>query len=210
MKTTKERLQEFVKHKGYGRNKFEEQIGISIGYLSSRSISITSDVIEKVAHAFPELDVNWLITGNGEMYKKDTPLFFEEKVNGAIPYYADLPVSAGQAGLSETEKREKPTGYMLIPNISAERLFPVIGYSMLPLIKPGDIIGVNMVNNWDRVEPDKIYLIVTIEERMIKRLRIDNENEEILWCVSENYSEFKIYKNEIVSIFHVVFHGELM
>ena len=45
---------------------------------------------------------------------------------------------------------------------------------------------------------------------MIKRLRIDSENEDILWCVSDNYKEFKINRSEIKYIFHVVWHGELL
>lgn len=72
METTKERLQHFVKELGYGRNKFEESIGIASGYLSSKSITVASDVIEKVLCYFPELDANWLFTGKGDMYKNNT------------------------------------------------------------------------------------------------------------------------------------------
>jgi phage repressor protein C with HTH and peptisase S24 domain len=150
------------------------------------------------------------------MYKDESsdsnrPVIFSETTRGAIPYYGDMPVAAGQAGLNECDNGvEKPTGYMLIPNISAERIFPVIGCSMLPKIKAGDIIGVNRMHQWERVEPDKIYMIVTREDRMLKRLRIDNENEDILWCVSDNYKEFKIDKSDIINIYHVVYHGEFL
>lgn len=67
--TTKERLQLFVTTNGFGRNKFEKYVGIGNGYLSSKSKSITSDAIEKVYEKFPGLNLDWLITGRGDMFK---------------------------------------------------------------------------------------------------------------------------------------------
>ncbi|WP_242052518.1 hypothetical protein [Dysgonomonas sp. GY75] len=67
--TTKERLRIFAKENGYGRNKFEEYIGIASGYLSSKSTSITSDTIEKTIDKFPDLNLTWLLTGKGSMLK---------------------------------------------------------------------------------------------------------------------------------------------
>lgn len=47
--TTKDRLKEFLSVKGIGRNRFETQIGVSRGYLSTKSDVISSEVIEKSA-----------------------------------------------------------------------------------------------------------------------------------------------------------------
>lgn len=176
--------------------------------------NITIETITSILDYFPDVSSEWLLKGDGNMFKKsemtDMPIQHNEHIKGSIPFYKDLPVSAGESGLSEVTTIEKPSGYMQIPDVSAERLFPVIGCSMLPTIKPGDIIGVNRVVRMDRVDPDKIYMIITREERMLKRLRIDNEDDSVLWCVSDNYKEFKIYKSDIISVFHVVYHGELL
>ena len=185
--------------------RFEEMVRFVMNY----------ENLSMLSQGFSDLDLNWVFTGKGSMLKYEVPekhkiSILAEKSKKAIPFYADLPVSAGQMGLSESKKDEQPSGYMEIPSISAEQLFPVIGCSMLPKIKAGDIIGVNKVHRWEKVEPDKIYMVITTEERMLKRLRIDNDSDDILWCVSDNYKEFKIYKNEIINIFHVVYHGELM
>lgn len=206
-----ERIKQAFENRGITAYKAGQDIGIGrslLGkYMSGDSEPSVSNI--KLIAEYLNISLEWLITGKGNM-DNNTPILSEEKIKGAIPYYADLPISAGQEGLTQTSQEEKPTGYMLIPNVSAEGIFPVIGCSMLPKIKAGDVIGVNRVNRWERVEPDKIYMIITNEERMIKRLRIDNEDDSILWCVSENYHEFKIYKNDIVNIFHVVYHGELL
>ena len=67
--TTKERLKEFVSKQGLGQNAFEKKVGIAVGYLASKSVSVTSDTIEKVIENFPNLNLDWLITGEGEMLK---------------------------------------------------------------------------------------------------------------------------------------------
>lgn len=165
-------------------------------------------VLAAILSTYPDISAEWLMLGEGEMSKKQAPVLYKAPVEGAIPYYENLPVSAGQFDMVEGE--EQPTGYVKIPGVFAKWLFPVIGCSMKPEINPGDIIGVNVVDRWDRVEPDKIYMIITTDERMIKRLRIDNESDEILWCISPNYPEFKIQKSDIRYIYQVVFHGEFM
>lgn len=207
------RIKEVCNDKQLSVNELSKQIGVAQrttnSYLNEGRMP-SVEFLLKLSSIF-KLNANWLLNGEGEMYIDNNPILFDEKVKGAIPYYADLPVSAGNQGLNTIGHREeKPTGYMLIPNVFAEEIFPVIGCSMLPRIKPGDIIGINRVNRWERVEPDKIYMIITNEERMLKRLRIDNDDNDILWCVSDNYQEFKIYKSEIINIFHVVYHGEML
>lgn len=44
---TKDRLKEFLSTLKIGRNKFEAQLGLANGYVSSKGASISSDVIEK-------------------------------------------------------------------------------------------------------------------------------------------------------------------
>lgn len=83
--STKDRLKEFLSSQKVGRNKFEEQIGVSIGYLSTKSVTITSDVIEKTVMTYPNLSLDWLITGKGSMLKmEETGASFEGE---SVPNY---------------------------------------------------------------------------------------------------------------------------
>lgn len=74
------RLQEFITNKGISLNKLSVELGLSNSYFSKmvrNSGSIGSDIIEKIVRLYPELNIEWLLTGNGCMLKKDvkcTPL----------------------------------------------------------------------------------------------------------------------------------------
>lgn len=69
--STKERLKEFVRFIGMGQNAFEKEVGIANGYLASKSLSVSSDAIEKILDKYPQLNLYWLFTGKGEMENSD-------------------------------------------------------------------------------------------------------------------------------------------
>lgn len=126
-----------------------------------------------------------------------------------IPYYKNVPVSAGQADLMVVDCNEDAVGYINITGVTGKCAFPVVGCSMEPVIHAGDIVVVDTVDNWSRLDPDKIYLIFTHDDRMIKHLEIDESNDSILWCVSPNYKRFSIDKSDILRIYRVTFYGRL-
>jgi phage repressor protein C with HTH and peptisase S24 domain len=86
-----------------------------------------------------------------------------------------------------------------------ENILPVLGTSMEPEVTNGAIIGVRKMHNWETLNTERIYLIITRDDRMIKRIEHDTEDPSILWCVSPNYPRFKIYKEEIIEIHRVCF-----
>lgn len=67
--TIKERLVAYLKFKGINKSEFGRIIGVSNAYISSIRKSIQPDKVEKIASSFPDLDVSWLVTGEGEMIK---------------------------------------------------------------------------------------------------------------------------------------------
>lgn len=72
MLKTIDRLTQFIKYAGLSARQFDFSIGASNGYtlrMQKNNASIGSDVIECVLKAYPQLNVIWLITGEGEMLK---------------------------------------------------------------------------------------------------------------------------------------------
>ncbi len=121
------------------------------------------------------------------------------------PFY-DLPVSAGKVGELLTMP-ETPTGFINLPGIHCDAFFPIIGCSFEPIIKAGDIIGINFIEKWENLDPDCIYLIITYDQRMMKRLVKHPTDSTLLICISPNYSEFTIDKYSIRYIHKVTFYG---
>ncbi|AIY14766.1 MULTISPECIES: hypothetical protein [Cellulophaga] len=71
---TVDRLMQFIKHAGMSARQFDLSIGASNGYtlrMLKNNASIGSDVIENIVATYPNLNLVWLITGEGEMLKSD-------------------------------------------------------------------------------------------------------------------------------------------
>ena len=51
---------------------FSLSIGVSPGYVNSISKSIQPDKINRITEQYPELNMSWLLTGDGEMLRKDS------------------------------------------------------------------------------------------------------------------------------------------
>ena len=69
MKST-ERLSQFLIYKGITKHKFERSIGLSNGYMYNQlktKGAIGSDILNKIHLQYPELNILWLVTGEGLM-----------------------------------------------------------------------------------------------------------------------------------------------
>lgn len=65
--TVGERLDQFIQSKGLGRYQFEMKCGLSQGYIANIRNSPHPDKLKKIANVFPELNIEWLMIGRGEM-----------------------------------------------------------------------------------------------------------------------------------------------
>lgn len=72
-----ERIKMYCKYKGITVNKFEISSGIARGSLRYVKQSIGSEKLSGIIKAFPDLDISWLITGEGPMIKI-TSTYIEE------------------------------------------------------------------------------------------------------------------------------------
>lgn len=65
-----DRLNQYLEVKGVSAYAFERACGVANGYLGKQlkgKGSIGSDILEKVWQKYPDLNLAWLITGNGKM-----------------------------------------------------------------------------------------------------------------------------------------------
>ena len=63
------RIRDFIKSENITVSDFERSIGAANGYVNSISKGIGKEKLEKILEYYPILNLEWLITGNGEMQK---------------------------------------------------------------------------------------------------------------------------------------------
>lgn len=67
--TLKDRLIEFIDYLNISRLAFEQSIEKSNGWASKPGNTLRDDVRAKLTEVYPQLNINWLLTGEGTMLK---------------------------------------------------------------------------------------------------------------------------------------------
>lgn len=70
--TIQERILQVIENKEITPYRFCKDLGLSMGYLDKRG-SIGTDKYLKIIEYLPEINPEWLLTGEGNMLKKSTP-----------------------------------------------------------------------------------------------------------------------------------------
>lgn len=97
------RLDMFMRYRGLNDNKISLAAGISNGLIGKgrKRGGISQENISKLIHAYPELDANWLLTGQGSMLREQSapevaPPPSEPAFPGFIEKIQDLSVKVGR------------------------------------------------------------------------------------------------------------------
>lgn len=202
----KERIFLFIEYIGISKNKFEKMAGLSTGYLKNFKGSLGADKLEGILNAFPELNREWLLNGNGQMLAEREKQFRDAKKNvlPLIPY----PAIGGYTEDNWTALLNDCPLYA-IPDIKtpADFLIKVGGDSMNPKYQEGDLLACKMINEILFFQWGKTYVLDTSQGVMVKNIYEDAENKENILLVSENkdkYPPFAIPRSDIRKIALVV------
>lgn len=100
----KERLVQFARERyGAGQNKFEAMCGIPRGTINGITKGISTATLEPIAEKCPELNLRWLITGEGDMCVDETT----EAVSKALEIAKEVEVLKDNiAKLEDTIKKQ--------------------------------------------------------------------------------------------------------
>lgn len=206
-----ERLAKFIDYQGISISSFEKIISASDGMIR-RAIRNNTDIqskwITKISDNFPELSIDWLVSGNGSMLKEkeNIPVAVKtENLHEGIPL---IPLDA-MAGWcrGEMQVMEYECEHYVIPAFrEAEFLIPVKGSSMYPKYSSGDIVACKKLSLKDVFfQPNKVYVLDTDQGALIKRVKKGRDDNHII-LVSENekYEPFELSLHHLHAIAIVV------
>lgn len=166
------RIKQYLDYKGIRVSAMERVVGMSNGSFASqmkKDKTIGVDKLENILNRYRDINVEWLMTGEGDMIKfdvlheKNTRLYQKTgKVvnNPDIPLY-DIQTTAGIIDLFGNNENQKPVDLIRIPKISnCDGALYVSGDSMHPLLKSGDIVVYKKIFNLEQnIIWGEMYLI---------------------------------------------------
>jgi hypothetical protein len=73
--SVKDRIKEYISFKKISEREFCRTINVAGTYVNSIRVSIQPDKLLRIALHFPDLNTEWLLTGEGEMLKSEVEQF---------------------------------------------------------------------------------------------------------------------------------------
>lgn len=195
--TVKDRLKAWLSAKNISMAEFGRRIGVSGAYVTSMRKSIQPDKIEKIRAEFPDLDIDWLLTGKEKEPKQsvDVALGDTSETRPRVDLYATGGGNEVLDGVTLAQCEQIP----VVP------LFPrydftmrITGESMLPYLHPGDEVACLQINEPTFLQWGRIHVLSTSQGIIIKKI-FDADGG--IRCVSFNpdYPDFTIPKQDIYS-----------
>lgn len=198
-----ERLRQFIGYLGLTTRQFERETGVSDGQISKLlrlNTSIQTNTLAKIKANFPQLSVDWLLTGAGVMILSGDDIQPKAHVRSIplIPFdaLAGIP-SVDNIGVSFAQCEQ-----YAIPEFVAKGvdfLIRVSGSSMYPKYSNGDILACTIIRNVLFFQWGKVYVIDSSQGVLVKRI-FESEKEGYIQLVSDNrehYPPFDFPTNDI-------------
>lgn len=211
--TISDRIRHFEENQGITVKRFESTAGLSNGYVNGIRKGIGSEKLADILRAFPELNRNWLLFGEGEMLTTGTApppdTVREDEHSQLIPAppgkgipLIPLPAMAGfLKGEADIDRNDMEWYY--VPAFSdCTFLIRVKGDSMFPRYLSGDIVACREVHDTGTFfQWGKAYVLDTDQGVVLKRIRRSERPDHIL-CVSDN-PDYEPFDVPVSSIYHL-------
>ena len=200
--SAKRNLLKYIEKKGITKTDFYKKTGLSNGFLDKNN-NISSQNIEIIIYNYPDLDLNWLITGAGEMLRsqnvqKTSHVHINYPVQNnqnqhkdtkkLIPLYSDVVSIGGNNDLSANmEANSQPIEYIDTGDWfrGATAAIRHYGDSMVEY-PPGCILALKEISERQLMVWGEDYVIETNEYRITKCIQYSDSKDYIVAYSSNN------------------------
>lgn len=216
MNTVKDRTLEFVKFKGITMKAFEQRCGLSSGYVTSMRKGFGSEKLNNVLTAFPELNREWLLYGEGSMTVDSTSKPPEpaqaaaksvQQSDEALLKIPLVPISALAGSLNDFSLAitRQECESVISPIKGVDLAISISGDSMEPEYPSGSQVLIKKVNERAFLEWGKVYVLDTCNGTVIKRLLpTDSPNKVLCESINPKYPPFEVSLEHIYGVYRVM------
>ena len=225
----KQRILQYVDYKQIERKNFFGELNVAPSNFRGNALysEVGGDVIAKILSNHSKLNAEWLLTGNGEMLKKQevitTPrveiiepikvegrslmpkvVVVDDDDNDRIPLVSVKAQAGYLKGYDDSNYIEELPTYSL-PEMrnGTYRMFQVSGFSMYPTLQDGSYVIGKFVENWEWLSDNRVCVVVTERDGVIVK-RVTNRAKEkgLLYCKSDNrdYNHITVMVEDIKEI----------
>ncbi|KIO52921.1 S24 family peptidase [Flavobacterium hibernum] len=202
IENTLQRIKRYIDFRGIRVSVLEREVGMSNGSFASQlknNKTIGVDKLENILKIYGDINVEWLLTGNGNMLKEVVLEYNDPKVHQLkeeiaiienIPVY-NVQTVDGIVDLFGDNNSQVPVDYIKVSKIDKyDGALYIIGDSMYPLLKSGDIVVYKKINNLqNNIIWGEMYLVYVNNddnEFFFTRFLKKSERESYVQFVSQN------------------------
>lgn len=211
------RLSEYLKCKSLTNKDFEDICGLSNGAAAKLSEKSRKTTFNRLVER-TDLNVDWLLTGEGEMLKPFSLKSHEidEGMNPMDENFSNsylvplVPMSAMGGELVDFEAngvRPEDCEKVISPIAGASFAIPIYGDSMEPEYPNGSRVFVKQINPHDFIAWGNAFVLDTTNGIILKVV-VESENPDAVRCVSLNpsgrYQPFDVPKRTIRGMYRVL------
>lgn len=212
----KQNILRYLAQKGVSSYEFYKESGVTRGILQQNN-GISEDNIARFLAYAPDVNIEWLITGEGTMLSHPTtptPPTTPTKPT-SHPSTSGIPLipldavagfpaeSGGGVRLEDCERYVIPE----FENKGANFLIRVSGDSMVPLYYSGDLLACRKITDIRFFQWGTVYVLETSQGVLVKRVQESIDHADSILCVSENSSvhhPFLLPRDDIRSLSIIV------
>lgn len=215
----KQNILRYLAQKGVSAYEFYKESGVTRGILQQNN-GISEDNIARFLAYAPDVNIEWLLTGEGPMLSHPTtPTPPTQPTTPTTPTshpstsgiplipldaVAGFPAeSGGGVRLEDCERYVIPE----FENKGANFLIRVSGDSMVPLYYSGDLLACRKITDIRFFQWGTVYVLETSQGVLVKRVQESIDHADSILCVSENSSvhhPFLLPRDDIRSLSIIV------
>ena len=199
-----ERILEFIRYNKLSVNSFEKQCGLSSGYMS-KTKNMSTDVVMKVVRTFPDLSLQWVMSGEGSMlneedFSEDIPNETSIKRVPHIPFRA----AAGYLGVEaeSIDLRDAPHHAQIDFFDRYDMTITVDGMSMYPRFITGDILAIERIAR-GAANDGGTYVVATREGAVVKVVEQSGDYLRLI-PLNKDYPTTQAHWDSVLGLYRIV------